>query len=181
MNNGQFYFIFSLFSVIFAYQVTYPLEHDVLESLCVKNDGSKGIFKLAKDCKSDQDVTGFIKFFGAVVCCSRKVEADFNARIFCSKHGVEDPSRLDFHITEGEEAEVSEFPHMVALGYETLDQEIDFDCGGSLISEKFVITAAHCCNVRGKQPKVVRLGRVSKILFKVEKSCLIIFHRLRWI
>lgn len=45
---------------------------------------------------------------------------------------------LDFHIYGGTEVELGEFPHMVALGYES--QEIgtnhDFNCGGTLITRK---------------------------------------------
>ncbi|XP_059471518.1 venom protease-like [Neocloeon triangulifer] len=58
-------------------------------------------------------------------------------------------------IVGGEEAKVGEFPHMAALGY----GEGEWLCGGSLISERYVLTAAHCIgNDRVGDPRIVRLG-----------------------
>ncbi|XP_055543946.1 serine protease snake-like [Wyeomyia smithii] len=60
-------------------------------------------------------------------------------------------------IVNGVEAHPGEFPHQARLGYLSQDpavaQQIVYQCGGSLISEQFVLTAAHC----GK-PKLVMLG-----------------------
>lgn len=59
-------------------------------------------------------------------------------------------------IVNGEAADRGEFPHQALLGYSgngSVVQRYEFLCGGSLISERFVLTAAHC-----GAPQIVRLG-----------------------
>lgn len=46
-------------------------------------------------------------------------------------------------IVGGTKAEPKEFPHMAAVGYDD-DGSIQWSCGGSLISDRIVLTAAHC-------------------------------------
>ncbi|XP_050497180.1 venom protease-like isoform X1 [Diabrotica virgifera virgifera] len=62
-------------------------------------------------------------------------------------------------IVGGTPAEAGEFPFMVAIGFNTTSDR--WRCGGTLISTRFVVTAAHCCYTRDAgKPSVVRVGEL---------------------
>lgn len=62
-------------------------------------------------------------------------------------------------ITNGTQAEPKEYPHMALIGFGKTLNEVEWLCGGSLISEKFVMSAAHCgkTSIQG-EPRWVKLG-----------------------
>ncbi|KRT81069.1 Trypsin [Oryctes borbonicus] len=53
-----------------------------------------------------------------------------------------------------------EFPFMAVLGYSTTDDSIKWNCGGTLISDFYVMTAAHCIITKFGRPVLVRLGEL---------------------
>lgn len=56
-------------------------------------------------------------------------------------------------------ANPKEFPHFAVLGFEAIDKTVQWNCGGSLISDQYIITAGHCLNANGVGPvKYARLG-----------------------
>ncbi|KAB7496679.1 Tryptase beta-2 [Armadillidium nasatum] len=63
-----------------------------------------------------------------------------------------EPSILDQRITYGETAEIGEFPWQAAIFIGK-----SFHCGGSIISEHFILTAAHCVIVYQNTPEQLRV------------------------
>ncbi|XP_046750358.1 serine protease snake-like [Diprion similis] len=60
-------------------------------------------------------------------------------------------------IVGGTKAQSGEFPHMAALGWPN-EGQVDYLCGGTLISERWILTACHCTRGQAGSPSVVRLG-----------------------
>lgn len=135
---------------------------------CYRDEFGLGIVVMVKDCdhvkmlgkakKIDQVLKLREGKEGNVIlfCCpARKAQKacfDFDKKL-------ENPFEIAQSIIGGYRVQVGEFPHFAALAY-IEEGQLSFDCGGVLISEKFVLTAAHCCSKVEKPPIIVRLGKV---------------------
>ncbi|CAK1542036.1 unnamed protein product [Leptosia nina] len=84
----------------------------------------------------------------------------------CSKWRRDQAGVHDVHfVIGGRAAEPGEFPHLGAVGWRAVVGTWIFKCGSSLISSKFLLTAAHCSQVSSRDasladtvPEIVRLG-----------------------
>lgn len=82
----------------------------------------------------------------------------------CVRYRADKPST---YIAGGSAAAPNEFPWMAALGYFNLSaSNVEYRCGGTIISDRFVLTAAHCTSPENP-PVLVRMGSVSDAIFKL--------------
>ncbi|CAG9800169.1 unnamed protein product [Chironomus riparius] len=110
----------------------------------------------------------------SLVCCPKKDQTSFP--LVSNKLVREKPSKfqkalcnddqivynIDNQIDKGVNAEIGEFPFQAAIGYKSEGgEDLDFYCGGSLIADDIVLTAANCVSRRHRVPIMVRLGRTS--------------------
>ncbi|XP_055618624.1 serine protease persephone-like isoform X4 [Toxorhynchites rutilus septentrionalis] len=97
-----------------------------------------------------------------VVCCPQEQSSVRKATLAC--RNFFGSTRLAQHIIEGELAEDGDVPFIAALGYVALssesDAQYDWGCGASLISARFLLTAAHCVRA-SRRPVVARMGTLS--------------------
>ncbi|XP_055550367.1 CLIP domain-containing serine protease B4-like [Wyeomyia smithii] len=145
---------------------------------CVDGLGAEGICVLIQDCNpisallqrrpalTDADKT-YIKKSSCgrinsklTACCPlpKSLKARFSAPagLPSDKCGRDSSSR----IVGGDIAEVDEFPWLAQIQYYKPNKRFGFHCGGVLINERYVLTAAHCIQNVPSSWKVykVRLG-----------------------
>ncbi|XP_058061500.1 CLIP domain-containing serine protease B4-like [Anopheles bellator] len=77
-------------------------------------------------------------------------------------------------IIGGERAKIDEFPWTALIQHRRNNGDLKFHCGGSLISNRYVLTAAHCINniARSWTITAVRLGEWD---LQAERDCTTIF------
>lgn len=80
-------------------------------------------------------------------------------------------NNIDNRIVGGVEAELGEYPWLALLGYEVVGtRNTEFNCGGALINDRYVLTAAHCVVSLPSDFKLstVRLGEHN---LRTERDC----------
>ncbi|CAH1727601.1 unnamed protein product [Chironomus riparius] len=88
----------------------------------------------------------------AYACCANKVKVNFESKLPKSpKCGIQFSNR----IIGGEIANIDEYPWTVQIQHINENNSTESFCGGTLINESYVLTAAHCTKLK---PFQVRLG-----------------------
>nr|CAD7455618.1 unnamed protein product [Timema tahoe] len=137
--------------------------------LCTTVRGEKGVCSLFQSCASAlQDFNRGLQpqrcgFRGSnvVVCCQDNLPNLSKSEEACLSYSNEVPLRLTSYILGGIQAKIGEFPHMAALGYLSEgSSSLSWDCAGTLISDRYILTAAHCVAIKGRKLTRVHLGGV---------------------
>jgi hypothetical protein len=140
---------------------------------CDLRDNQKGICKQIKNCeyakklfrenRRSELLHCAFKGRTSYVCCPAQYPKSEKFKNALCKDVVH-PASIGINIVGGENAIVGEFPFQVALGYLNLSNMIEYKCGGSLIADDIVLTAAHCAIRKDNKPVTVKLGRASLVL-----------------
>ncbi|XP_050087803.1 serine protease persephone-like [Anopheles aquasalis] len=135
---------------------------------CQLRNGTAGTCQPANECewarerpwRTSELVTCSFNLSMPIVCCVRRLEPRISTKRISETQCDQYPTAtgLSDHIFNGVAARFGEFPHMAALGYGEVRNNTTpspFRCAASLISARFLLTAAHCLRER---PIFARLG-----------------------
>uniref|UniRef100_A0A182M340 Peptidase S1 domain-containing protein n=1 Tax=Anopheles culicifacies TaxID=139723 RepID=A0A182M340_9DIPT len=140
---------------------------------CTQKNGTAGVCRLANQCNLVVEkrwplhelVTCSFNMSMPIVCCPMVLESRLKSiplkRISTAQcEQFPNTTGLADHIFNGVAAQFGEFPYIAALGYGAPNgsdtrSPLLFRCAASLISSRFLLTAAHCLRER---PVFVRLG-----------------------
>ncbi|XP_062543595.1 serine protease Hayan-like isoform X2 [Armigeres subalbatus] len=122
---------------------------------CSLDNGLYGQCRRHSQCIAYSELKNQCGFIGSepVLCCD-VLQEQCNA-IRLARTGK--PPVVDHIIGETEIVEIEEFPFMALLMY----SNPEFRCGASLVSDRFLLTAAHCIRNREQMvPESVMLGTI---------------------
>ncbi|KAH1015089.1 hypothetical protein HUJ05_012867, partial [Dendroctonus ponderosae] len=94
------------------------------------------------------------RFFCAITAIESNIESDQSFDIPMADRGCNCGWKNDKKITGGHETRVNEYPAMVGL----VDATRRIYCGGTIISNTYVLTAAHCVHNRDARTLYVQVG-----------------------
>ncbi|XP_044258345.1 serine protease snake-like [Tribolium madens] len=157
-------FVFPVFGICVAFNFegdtcfTNVVNKTLLRGQCIDINNCDFAKELLRQGKRPQNCG--VSGNSIIVCCPTSQKIIQRLKKTKSEEKCEeynDKRNLSPGIVGGVEAKPKEFPHMTAIGFGSA-KNIEWLCGGSLISEKFVLTAAHCITSQNGVPKWVRVG-----------------------
>ncbi|XP_014271508.1 venom protease [Halyomorpha halys] len=160
--------ILSLVTFIAIHCITAESYSSIADQDCRTPNGTSGICIDIRSCQPllpllkkvyyDEEAVAFLRRSKcgigiADVCCTPNPKPPNQSNLHVEGCGISNsqPSR----IVGGVEAELGAWPWIAVLGYYRRSS-IKWDCGGSLINHRYILTAAHC--VSPVPPAKVKLG-----------------------
>ncbi|XP_075216396.1 venom protease-like [Lycorma delicatula] len=136
--------------------------------------GVSGICKKARDCPEvtqsipkgqKPQLCGFDVNIPLICCPNKRLEnkSPINKRIsekMCEDYHKKACPEWVESIAGGVDAAPKELPFMAMVGYGISINSVEWLCAGSLISEKYVLSAAHCSDTDKGPARWVRLGEL---------------------